>query len=416
MSYSNNTQTLLALDRYAEIMGISPPHFNMGVGTTYFPVVGSCSDVWPQWMWQKNDAASIEHLADKIDEAELEIAEVLGYFPAPKYLEQDIYTWPRFYRPEFEAGDFDIKFRNMGITLRWGKIISPGVRASTLIGTAELGVELSYVDVDGDGYAEIARIEIATTITDEKEIKIFFADESADERYEIRPLKSIEISGGIATIEFYAWLVLKPSLRQVFPTQVGFSAIDIEDSDNYVDELEVYRVYTDTTQASSTFIWENVVDECVTTPCSLTSQDGCLKIRDAEMGIVVPITATYSSGSWSLDSWIKCNDPSQVKLKYLSGATSERWRRGLTVDPMPDKLARAIAYLATARLERVPCSCGNTKARFEALMLDVSKSATESYNKTFKQLDNPFGTRQGEIRAWQIINSLTDKRSEGGAV
>jgi hypothetical protein len=77
--------TLLALDRYAQIMGINPAHFNGGAGADIMILKNACADVWPQHTWQSPDRVSRDDLADAIREAEEDLARAVGYYAAPMW-------------------------------------------------------------------------------------------------------------------------------------------------------------------------------------------------------------------------------------------------------------------------------------------------------------------------------------------
>ena len=97
-----STYTLLSLDRFAQILGIDPAHFNQcgapSLDPAVFPEEGRCSDVWFQYDWQKNDRVSRETLARAIKAAEDDIAKVLNYYPAPLWFTNEVHTYPRFAR------------------------------------------------------------------------------------------------------------------------------------------------------------------------------------------------------------------------------------------------------------------------------------------------------------------------------
>ena len=72
----------------------------------------------------------------------------------------------------------------------------------------------------------------------------------------------------------------------------------------------------------------------------------------------------------------------------------------------------AIAWLATARLERPFCSCDNVVDLVKQLRTDLALvGGPLGYNTTLEQLNNPFGTRLGEIRAWQRVSKFARRRA-----
>jgi len=124
------TATLLALDEYARIMGISLPHFNSAILSTKFPIGGRCSDVWWQYAWQDSDKASREELAEAIYGAEQDIKAYLGYSVAPVWETAERHSYPRFHRPDMlRGGGRDSRLFRAALKLRYGRFIAGGKRA-----------------------------------------------------------------------------------------------------------------------------------------------------------------------------------------------------------------------------------------------------------------------------------------------
>lgn len=424
------TYTLLSLPRYARLMGINPVHFQGATAIDIFPVAPNRNnDVWPRYSWQASDRVSHDDLAHAIANAERDIADLLGYWPAPMWIEQDVREFPRYYRRDlFRQGGLNVRGQRVGINARWGKIISPGQRAVTLIDTATVaGGSLDYTDEDADGFAETATVQLATTLTDPCEIKVYFSGTDGEQEWEIRPARSKAISEGIFTAVFDSWLFINPDAQSAFPTTAGFSAIDISTVVNYVVSVDVYREYTNTSATSATFYWEPtptitsaLCPSCGGTgcvACTLTTQDGCLHVRDANAGIVVPAPAAYSDGAWGASCFTVSRDPDYAKMWYYAGALDNRWLRGSTCDPLPLKFAEAIAWMATARLERP--FCAGTVATALSVKLQTDLAVTQGDVSFFvgpADLSNPFGTRRGEVQTWRRMRGLTERRMMGAAV
>lgn len=421
--------TLLALDRYAKLLGINPVHFNGAAGTDAFDLHrGACSDVWPQHSWQKSDSISREELAQHIYDAEQELARVLKYFPAPVWIAQEQHSYPRHHRPDvYRMEGIDLRGSRAALHTNFSKVIQAGQRAVTLLGTPNV----VYSDGDGDSYNETATITQATTLTDACEIKVYFAGHSGDPEWEIRPVRSKSIVGGNVIIVVDAWMLLQPDLWEAYPTPERFQAIRIETAGNYVTTVDVYREYTDTVSASAVFYWEPAVrvqrigsscrvcsgTGCVA--CQYTSQNGCLYVRDNERGTVVPVPATYDAddGRWEQVCFTECRDPDLVKLYYYAGEYGERWLSGMVCEPLSDYWAKIIAMMATARSERPFCSCGNVQTLSNHWRQDLSLvNEGTSHQIRFEDLSNPFGTRRGEVMAWQRVSKISGRRKLRGGI
>jgi len=419
-----STPTLLSPERYSKIMGIVPPHFNQGLSGNLFSD-SACSDVWYQWPWQSADSVAREDLALEIHTAEEELAMLVGYYPAPKYVVEDLYDYPRYHRPDLWQTDMsNVRGAPKSINLRKGRarFIGPGRRTVTLIGTATtVGATLVYSDADGDGFVENARIVLPTTLTDVNEVKAYFPGFSGSPEWEIRTERSKVIAAGNLTMNFYVWQLVDPDLWEAFPPAGGLVPITLAVLTNLLASVEVYREHRDTTQAGSEFLWNGDAGcVCGGTGCALcsyTTVDGCLYARDPVAGIVVPMPATYDavSGTWGGASWFDCRDPDMVKLWYQSGDIDQRYLANQTHDPLSDRWARIIAYMATARLERPFCTCGNSHALAEWLREDLAFTPQGSGARYTTQdvLDSPFGTHRGEVMAWMQTKKLTERIMRG---
>jgi len=418
--------TLLALDRFARIMGLNPAHFNQAAGATVFPAGGGCNTVFFQHPWQNHDQISRTEIVSAIKAAEDEIARQLGYYPGPVWIENEVHEYPQYHRRERVTTNI-VNTRGLvkGITANWGRLIQAGRRATSAIKEA---ASVTYSDPDGDGYNELATITATTTVTDKCEIKLYFAGFGGDRRYEIRPLKSNTLSGGTVTITVDAWQLLDPDLKEALPTTAGATAINLENINNYVATVDVYREYTDFSQASATFYWEpepkntlgvsGLCNSCGSSSCpacSLTTQNGCLFVRDVDLGIVVPQPATYDSTDeeWDKADLTACRDPDQVKIWYYAGDIDQEYLGGRTCDPLSNYWAETITWLTVARLDRPVCSCGTVKAFAEGLQEDLSLQGERSFFLDESILGNPFGTRRGEVMAWRRVGALADSVAGG---
>ena len=142
-----------------------------------------------------------------------------------------------------------------------------------------------------------------------------------------------------------------------------------------------------------------------------------MHVRDALRGIVVPTPATYSAddAAWAQVCFSEDRDPDWVKLWYYCGDIGNRYLGGRSFDPLSDRWARAIAQLATARVERPLCSCGNLTALTEKWQRDTLVT-TDGFQTNISDLDNPLGTRYGEILAWREIKRERHVIRGGGAI
>lgn len=423
-----STPTILSLDGFAKIMAIPPVHFNGAIADTVWVPRGGCSQVWPQYAWQsENELVGREELAIAINEAEQDIKRVLGYAVAPEWIVQEVHEYPRYHRREMTAYGGDVRGLHKTIETNWSKVISPGQRAVSAIAT---GATVTYSDADGDGWKELATITTSTVLDSTSEIKVYFAGKSGAPEWEIRPVRSKSISGVTLTIAIDSWKLIDPDLWEAYPTSADFEPINIEGTTNFVATVDIYHEYADTTVTSATFYWEPSYTSPFPCPtcsgsgcsvCTLTTQTGCFAIRNAELGSVAPSPGSYDedAGLWTTEGFTVDRDPDQVKLYYQAGNISQRFLASQTTEPIDDYLAQAVAYLAVARLEYPLCSCSNVRNVAAELRRDLTLSTSgNSYARTSNMdiFTNPFGTRKGEVMAWQRIRHLAANNWGGGVL
>ena len=412
-----STPTLLALDYYSAILGIPPAAFNQGISDVMFPLTAKCPQIWMQYSWQRYDSVSREDLALELANAERDIADVMGWWPGRIWIEQEVHRYPQYHRRDmYGIGGRNVRSQGKSIKLNYGKVISPGQRQVDEISLA------NAVGYSGT-YSEIATVTFPgiTETTNACELKVYFAGHGGDPEWEIRPARTKTLITGTFTATFWAWQLIDPDLWEAIPTvTVETPTVDLDDA-VYELTADIYYEYTDTSATSAVFYWEpqpptSSCSFCLgvgCAACALTTQDGCFHIRDAERGVAVPTPGTYEDGAWASAAYSVCRDPEQVKLYYSSGNLDKRYLDGSTCEPLSDWWAQTIAYLATARLERPFCHCGNAEALASLWREDLALSGEVSYNVPFETLDNPFGTRRGEVMAWQRVSRIARGRQRG---
>jgi hypothetical protein len=425
-----STLTLLSLDQYSALLGINPAHFNQGATATVMPVKNNpCNDIWHQHSWQAYDRVAREDLAYAIHNAEEDIARYLRYWPAPQWVAEEVKPYPRHHRPDvIAAGGLDGRGYWKSINTDFGWVIAPGQRAVTQLPGATVG----YSSADGDLINETATVTVPTTLTDECELKVYFSGHGGDQAWEIRPARTSAIALGSFTATFWAWQFIDPDLWEALTTTADPAGIDWSNAANLVATIEVWREFNDNTTRSAEFYWEprtralevlaNICSSCGGTgclACTYTTQDGCLHVRDPQGGMVVPQPATYDDddSAWELDCFTECRDPDLVKLWYYAGRIDQRNLRDSRCRLLSNWWAQTIAWLATARLERQFCSCANVTALAQDLRRNLALvGANESFLVAEGLLDNPFGTRVGEVRAWQRVSKIAKKRMAAAVI
>lgn len=401
--------TLLPLYTFAKRLGLHPLQF-MGVDAP----IGSAQsrvEVHPlfQYSWQSADAVSREELAQAVFEAEDELARYMGFWAAPQWSVDERAELVKLRPGSWPASLYDINFDHISVKANYGKMISGGFKAKSLIAAAQAIV---YTDADSDTYFETATIgPIATTVTDPEEIAVYYPGLSGDDEWEVRPI-TVTIAGGNVTIVCRREQLVLKSLLEALDAQ----AVNGLSNGNFLTTVDVYRKYHDPSvqvqlvwRGTGCYLCNGLVD-CEA--CALTIQNGCLTTKDARLGIV-----TVSPGTWDADTQTftgvlptVCRRPDYVRLWYRSG------HRDLSLTQPNIDMDRAyqlaICKLALGKLDR---SINSSQAFMEVqrawnsnLRRGVSTRAASSntYKVTNYELENnPFGTTVGALDVWRFARN-----------
>jgi hypothetical protein len=414
--------TLLPLADYAKILGLDPLHFSGGVSE--LRPAPQCSDVWYQYDWQDADKVSRHQLAILLKEAEDEIANTLGYWPAPIWIEDERHDYTRLYRPEMTGVGQDIRFRFRSVQTKYGKVITGGRRATEPI---DLDATFTTLDTDGDSFNETAQFIIAnqSATLDVCEVHAYFkvynlldnantrtdpSSQGADPAWEVRPLRT-RLVGTDLYVWCYVWDLFRPQLYE----ELAPDPINADAAGSFVDELSFYRVYNDPAEPVE-FLWGTDISCADTDECEWSSQDGCIRVANPHLGLVVPAPATYdaTTGDFTSAAWVETYEPNVVRLWYYAGDTE----RTASCQTLSQYWARIIAMLATTRSDWPICTCSNKNN----ILLSSEWRANMQMVKTDRSffadahvLGNPFGPRVGEVEAWKRI-ARARGRMKGQAV
>lgn len=394
-----NVRTWLSVDEWGTIMGLNPLHLNR-LSSTFFNNT-TCGELFYQHAYQHSDRVGIEEIAMAIQQAEQNMSREVGYNLMPDWTIDERLIYPRPGIPEvYNTTGTNPRGKMKSVEASKGMLISGGVRTKSLI---QAGAAIVRSDVDSDGYQETCTVTVATSVTDEDEIHLYYPSQSGNDFWEIRPI-NVTISGGNAVITFKIWQVVAANQLD----RLDASPLDADQAASFETTVDVYRVYNYTgTQVQ--FLWENEpVCSCGSTTCNacqLGTQDGCFHLRDARLGFVVPYPATYSDGDWTAaDVWSACREPDQVRLYYYSG-----YRDNNTLRPYAELSPYwkyAVAYYAASLLDRPVCGCSNVSEYIEKWRKDAAFGGIEQggFNLTQEQLSNRLGTTFGALYAWRRIH------------
>jgi len=132
----SDIKTWLPLDRWAQIVGLHPLHWN-GLASTALIPNNICGDVWFQYSWQHSDRVGHEDVAMAIQQAEMIIAAEVGFNLLPDWTVAERLTYPQPGVPGvYSSGGLNVRGQFNSVELRRGHVISGGVGTKTLIEAA----------------------------------------------------------------------------------------------------------------------------------------------------------------------------------------------------------------------------------------------------------------------------------------
>lgn len=384
-------ETLLPPLRWAEIMGLSPWDFGQ---MRVPPQTHGCQDVWYQFPWQKN-FLSRDEVSRAIAEAEFMFASKLGFWPAPKYFTNEEQPYPLQRVPHYTRFNRELDGARRAARLKWGYVRGGGSLARSLI-TANVAVTLS--DADGDSYLDTFTLTVNTTVTDPDEIGVYVMDvdrldQPISETWRLRPLR-ISFAGGVATIKGHIALLLKPSL--------AWNAVPVEVepiAGNLLANLDVYRVYTDTTHtndnsAQGYAVWEQI--DCLEDDdCTLGTSSICIGDKRGDLGFVF-----VDFDPCETDFIAVGGEPTLLNLNYRAGYPLD------ANGQMDSVMADAIAKLATSLLPGLPCGCERSAKIISHWLSYPPVSGDNARFAAQDEINNPFGPMWGAVYAWRRVADL----------
>lgn len=391
-----STYSLLSIDEWAQILGISPFEINQ----FQYPGTKSaqCNDVLYQFAWQK-DHLSREEIGQAIADAERMIADELLYWPAPHYEIAEPVTYPRPYQRELFGYAGTPRGEWKSASARWHRILSGGLLNRTSIGTIS-GADLVKLDEDADGVFETFTATITDaaigTITDASELALYFelADrhgEPLDETWRIRPVR-VTIVGNTATFRGHRTLLSTPTAEFAVNAQAKDAKVDT----NYVTSVECWRTFTDT--SSTAALPYQGVAEWKTIP-------GCADDCTFAINPICINQQKYEQGEFFADLGNACDwpfpdrEPDRLAINYVSGVPLVNGR-------MDRFYAEIVAKLSVSLLANEKCGCERTNRIIDKLRAPVLKFQDKSADATsFAESENAFPMTYGAQWAYARVKA-----------
>lgn len=383
------TITLLPIARYFALMGVSLCH-GAGINGAKAPLTGGCDSLW--------DQQDREDLAQTIATAEEMIADVLGTWPAPKWITNE----------EIRIGRVRSDWWNAEFQTKWKSVQAFGTQTLTLI---DGGAPVTYENRRSNEYGREETAIIGEpgmmyyypgSCSDVCSVHVFFREadgawDTADPRWEIRPLTpDVEPPGVVITAE--SCLFLKPDLqlyKSDFPGGEWWANFEIA---NLVSEVDVYCESVNTC-LPITLYWEGV---CTCgTPCAHATQSACAYGTDMDRGHFAPRPAT-GCNSWT--AALYAYPPVRMTVNYKAG-----WPLDPRTCRMNPRLERAITRLTNVLLPEPPCGfCDAARTRWENDRKDIDPLTPEAASLPWDLY------ARGALEAWRIIKQMA--RGSGGSV
>lgn len=343
----------ISLARYAQLIGYPECQF-FGVAGAGEVLSAECRTIWIK---SERDMV-IKYLL----EAQEEIENHVGYPLKPRWIVDDEkpYTCP--------------------LEARWKKIIQAGVRAEVDVALAEA------VDHTSDP-ATVGPI-IGVGFTDVDEVRIYHSSGTS-----FCPENPVEIHPSCVTIEGDDLTIEIPRCRLVTEDaadnpRAGLDYTDIGATGPFEQEVDVRRVYNDPS-THATVVWPHkCTSACSAACCSEYTRDGCIYIRNGEMGILDVLPANYTAGVWVPSGTCYSTKPERVRLNYRAG-----------MDPFTYQAEDAMLRLAHSKMPNEPCGC-DVVQRLWARDREVPRLLTA------ERLNCPFGMNDGAWIAWKFAGAL----------
>lgn len=315
-----------------------------------------CRDIWTLIQRQ--------YIQNYLSEAQEEIEQYLGYFLTPDWVVGDIsnerdslFRYVDQQNPRFRPRSS----KHLGTyKTRWKHITAIGTRAETDI---ELNSTVNHA-------TDPAVVTVATAITDVNEIKVYHPGSDI----EINP-SEITFSGGTATISI-------PRCRMVLESLLdnSTSGVDYTDTNNFESEVDVKRVYTDST-TQATLLCSNCSE------CTFTNVTGCLRVLSEKAGTIEFITDNVSC---------TCGcSPKRIGFNYYCGDIN-----------VTQKAKEMVIRLAHSKMPNEPCGC-EIAQRLWRDDREVPDVVTQDL------MNNPFGINRGAILTWMWLKGTPRELSFG---
>lgn len=319
--------------------------------------------------------AERDYIASALDEAFQTASEYLGFYPRPTWVVDEIIPL-RVGKP----------YTAQQVLTCYGYVEAVGKRAVTLIDDS---VTVVYTDdLYQDQIEDTASVTITTIIAD-AELAVFFrvvdgAPSAADERWQIYPMTVTDNGNGTKTLTAHKALFVNPLEvwdRPLSSTDFTVKyAGDTERAADFVEFVDVYRVYNNPTDAVSLL--------------SQPRETGDSGIEAATAWIRDPI-----DGQLMLYTVAPQDEPTHevhsLKVSYKAGYP-------LQSGMMNRRLEVALVRLANTLMPQQPVMTGRTSSMWK----EDNELFDEAISQDEERSPAPFGSKNGGISARRVFDTI----------
>lgn len=386
--------TLLPLVTYAKLMSIPLPHFQQMNGAQA-PLTKGCDKVWDQ------DARDL--LAWTMQQAEELIVNELGFYPVPTFITDELHL--------FQLAGVRNDWYNAELKTKYSFVEGYGTEQLTLV---QANATVEYMDLDNDPFERQETAEIGNAVYADLpacaracDVAVFFrvadgAEDAADPRYEIRPLK-VDIDGSTMRIRADSSLFVRPDLWRLTEMNCRGSTdqnkwrLDFALT-NLVSQVDVY-CRTINTQTPVTLRWDGACS--CTDVCSHKTQTACAYPTSNRNGYFAPRAASWNGSANVFASPTYRQPPESVIVNYRAGYPLDRNCQ------MDANLQRAIIKLTNVLLPEPPCGfCDQAQIRWDQDRKDIDPLTPEAASMPWDLY------KRGALEAWRIVKKFA--RGRGG--
>lgn len=368
-----------------------------------------CGSYLPYYRQPTTNLVSITQFAEQLSLAETQIANEIGTFIMPQNVCNESIEITHDYRVEYRKNGPKMPVTNQTFKTKYSCVIDYGQYEINTVGTGAV----TYLDIDGDGFTELARIDFDNSAGhDPNDLKLFFQDFYEYDN-EICPVRYTETNGNTLSLFVDSWNMVDPTIytrRNFTTTQTTPDACSEE---NFVSTVDVGKLQKNTCNPDGYLYYTkpNCGADCeeYSVPfCAVPVKDKSSGYFKISLGNIDEETGCFVDG-------INCDigygsELTRVEINYYAGC--QTCESNITTNIATcNLLKRAALLMAVSRVSILNCceNCGGYGDQWNNYQKDVnyfSRTGEDRFNYPNSLRSNPFGSRLGEIEAWRIIKNL----------